>query len=150
MNTFISFGTECLRLFQILSLSLNGGPFRTKICAEECGDTSVIRIEWNSGGASFHKDMLGEYRDIDIALDPFPFTGGLTSCEALWMGVPVTTLPRSRVVSRQTYAFPGGRKADRPQIVIIEDTRTSQKLKYLHACQGIIQTRNIRDRFIIV
>ncbi|MCP4118865.1 MAG: hypothetical protein GY737_26415 [Desulfobacteraceae bacterium] len=33
-------------------------------------------------GPSFHADMLKEYADIDIALDPFPFTGGLTSCEA--------------------------------------------------------------------
>ncbi|CAK0756918.1 protein O-GlcNAc transferase [Gammaproteobacteria bacterium] len=56
-------------------------------------------------GASFHVDVLKEYADIDIALDPFPFTGGLTSCEALWMGVPVVTLPQSRVVSRQTLAF---------------------------------------------
>lgn len=55
--------------------------------------------------ASFHADVLKEYADIDIALDPFPFTGGLTSCEALWMGVPVVTLPQSRVVSRQTLAF---------------------------------------------
>ncbi|MCB2183994.1 MAG: hypothetical protein KQH63_18360 [Desulfobulbaceae bacterium] len=55
--------------------------------------------------ASFHVKLLEEYGDIDIALDPFPFTGGLTSCEALYMGVPIITLPQSRVVSRQTYAF---------------------------------------------
>lgn len=56
-------------------------------------------------GPSFHLQMLEEYQDIDIALDPFPFSGGITSCEALYMGVPVITWPQERVVSRQTYAF---------------------------------------------
>jgi predicted O-linked N-acetylglucosamine transferase (SPINDLY family) len=54
---------------------------------------------------SGHRELLHEYADIDIALDPFPFSGGQTSCEALWMGVPVVTLPQERVVSRQTYSF---------------------------------------------
>lgn len=56
-------------------------------------------------GPSFHETMLEEYAGIDIALDPFPFTGGLTSCEALFMGVPVVSWPQSRVVSRQSHAL---------------------------------------------
>lgn len=56
-------------------------------------------------GPSFHVDLLRDYAGIDIALDPFPFTGGLTSCEALWMGVPLVTWPQSRVVSRQGVAL---------------------------------------------
>lgn len=55
--------------------------------------------------ASPHAEMLADYADIDIALDPFPFSGGFTSCEALWMGLPVVTLPGEAPASRQTLSF---------------------------------------------
>jgi predicted O-linked N-acetylglucosamine transferase (SPINDLY family) len=44
---------------------------------------------------------LSSYRRVDMVLDTFPFPGGTTTCEALWMGVPTLTLAGSSLLSRQ-------------------------------------------------
>lgn len=60
-----------------------------------------LHLEGHSPSVAAHLDR---YRELDLALDTFPYTGCTTTADSLWMGVPVLTVAGSSMVSRQAAA----------------------------------------------
>ena len=74
---------------------------RAKFQAHGIDPERLILTRGNENG----RTIFDEYGDVDIMLDAFPFSGCITTCEALSMGVPIVTLPGRRPCSRQTHGF---------------------------------------------
>lgn len=66
-------------------------------------------------GQSDHRALLETYNRVDITLDPWPFSGGLTTLESMLMGVPVVTLPGPTFASRHSTSHVSN--AGYPQLV---------------------------------
>jgi protein O-GlcNAc transferase len=86
-------------------LLLKGGPFTdaaaralclTRLSERGVAPERVEMLPWLDD-ATAHQ---AAYNRVDIALDPFPYNGTTTTCEALWMGVPVVTLRGDRHAGR--------------------------------------------------
>jgi predicted O-linked N-acetylglucosamine transferase (SPINDLY family) len=75
-----------------------GKPREETLALLEKGGVTPGRLEFADALAL--PDYLALYNRIDIALDPFPYAGGATTCDALWMGVPVVTLLGDMAVGR--------------------------------------------------
>ena len=100
-NNFAKVTDEMLLLWRGILESVRGSKLviKGKICSIDSGihfvkkrlsmlSYDLMRVEFRP----YSQDYLEQYRDIDIALDTAPYNGGLTTCEALYMGVPVISL----------------------------------------------------------
>ena len=86
------------RLFLVASALAN--PSVGERVLRAFGDAGVDRDRLVLSPTQPPPDHLVLYHEIDIALDPFPYNGNTTSCEALWMGAPIVTLSGDRHASR--------------------------------------------------
>jgi predicted O-linked N-acetylglucosamine transferase (SPINDLY family) len=82
-----------------LVLSLHEGAFRDRLLQHfESNGITRNRIQFTAKVAI--PEYFALYNGIDIALDTFPYAGGTTTCDALWMGAPVVTLAGKTAVGR--------------------------------------------------
>lgn len=63
-------------------------------------------------GRTAFRGFLGALQEVDIALDPFPYSGGTTSLHTLWMGVPIIALEGDSELSRTTSGMLRGAGAE--------------------------------------
>jgi protein O-GlcNAc transferase len=90
------------------SRSLIDAATRARISAEFAAEgVPAARLEL-VGWLRKPDDHLRLYETVDLALDPFPYNGTTTTCEALWMGVPVLTLAGRRHAARVGASLLGG------------------------------------------
>jgi protein O-GlcNAc transferase len=84
---------------RLLALGIPEGPARETVLRDLAEDgVEADRVSFEPRMSL--ENYLARIGGVDIALDSMPYSGGTTTCDCLWMGVPVVTLPGSRSVSR--------------------------------------------------
>src|SRR5208283_5422309 len=88
-----------VRSARLLMLSAGGAEGDRRLL-EQFARHGVVAQRVELVGRTDAAGYLRLYHEIDIGLDPFPCNGGITTCDALWMGVPVVTLAGGTSVGR--------------------------------------------------
>jgi len=89
---------------------------------------------------------LAAHAGVDIILDTFPYPGGTTTCEALWMGVPTLTLAGDRLIARQGAGLLHAAGLD-DWVVADDHAYVQQAVQRASDMQGLAQLRaSLRGR----
>jgi protein O-GlcNAc transferase len=108
MNNVVKLSQPALELWAKVLDAVDGSHLLVHSISREHQQTIISRLS-NRGVASDRIEFvpkqkwaqfLDVFHRIDIALDPIPFGGGITTCDTLWMGVPVVTLSGQTAVGR--------------------------------------------------
>lgn len=112
-NARVKIGEECIALWAAVLLAVPGSRLLLKSIngVQEPGARKRLIDQFVERGIAAERvqvfpstlttaEHLAHYALVDIALDSFPYHGTTTTCEALWMGVPVVTLAGDRHASR--------------------------------------------------
>jgi protein O-GlcNAc transferase len=113
LNQLAKVRPEVIRLWsRLLSLLPTSRiVFRARALNDKAG-RDRLALQFAACGIAEHRiDMLphtslpeyfATYHEVDIHLDPFPYAGGTTTCDALWMGIPTVTLAGDRFCTRHS------------------------------------------------
>lgn len=140
-NNFPKLGADVIETWAAIGARLPGSRFvlvgvpggltRQRICDQfEHGGVSADRLTLH--GRVGPEEYYSLFHRVDVALDSFPYNGGATTCDALWMGVPVVTLAGRGTLERSGLSLLGA--------VGMSDWVTESKEDYVaRACEAAQQ-----------
>jgi predicted O-linked N-acetylglucosamine transferase (SPINDLY family) len=98
---------EILRALPGAQLRVYGAPGGTPIerTLDQFESAGVAADRIGLFGKLPYERYVAAYREVDIALDTFPYSGGATTCESLWLGVPVVALAGAGGFARTSASF---------------------------------------------
>ncbi len=151
-NGFVTFGScnnlpklsdRCIKLWiKVLEATPKSRLLLKALAFSEAGTRERVLARFSKAGLDTDRIMLrgptvpiqkflGEYSRIDIALDAVPYNGGTTTCDALWMGVPVVSLCGRHFQERMGASIL--RTLGRPEWVAEDEQDYTEATSYLAA-----------------